>query len=123
MFMKLLKTHFLKNGLEYTLLKRNKKVALFQLSLEPAPDGYEVCKIYVMKKHEAFGVVFEESEIISSNDQFYKDGSGSFRTLDNALKHYDKLTSQIVRDVNIDAKSPVYSEVIEECQSVGDNAS
>jgi hypothetical protein len=87
--MKRLKTEFRKNGLDYTLIKRNDKVALFRLGLESAPDGYEVCKIYKMRKHSAFGIDFEESEKISGNDQFIKDGSGSFRLLDDALKHFD----------------------------------
>ena len=89
--MKTLKTQFSKNGLDYTLLKRNDKIALFQLGHLPDPDGYEVCRIYIMRPHKAFGVEFEESEIITSNDQFHADGSGAFRSLDSALKHYDKL--------------------------------
>ena len=49
--MKILKTHFSKNGLEYTLLKRTDKIALFQLGPSEYPDGYEVCRIYKMRKH------------------------------------------------------------------------
>ena len=81
--MKKLKTQFRNNGLDYTLLKRTDKVALFQLGLSPDPDGYEVCRIYIMRPHKAFGVDFEESEIITSNDQFLTDGSGAFRSLDS----------------------------------------
>src|SRR5665647_92058 len=95
--MKLLKTEFRKNGLDYTLLKRTDKIALFQLGHLPEPDGYEVCRIYIMRPHKAFGVVFEESEVISTNDQFFADGSGAFRSLENALKHYDKLSNKFVR--------------------------
>ena len=79
--MKTLKEHFRKNGLNYTLLKRTDKIALFQLGHLPDPDGYEVCRIYIMRPHKAFGVDFEESEIITSNDQFLTDESGSFRSL------------------------------------------
>jgi hypothetical protein len=100
--MKTLKTQFRKNGLDYTLHKRNDKIALFQLGLSAYPDGYEVCRIYIMRKHKAFEVDFEESEIISSNDQFCKDGSGSFRSLDDALKHFDKLSNKFVRHENVD---------------------
>jgi hypothetical protein len=75
--MKILKTEFRKNGLDYTLLKRTDKIALFQLCYLPEPDGYEVCRIYIMRAHKAYGVDFEESEIISSNDQFYAAGSGA----------------------------------------------
>ena len=121
--MKTLKTHFSKNGLDYTLLKSTDKIALFQLGLSACPDGYEVCRIYIMKPHQAFGVDFEESKKISSNDQFIKDGSGSFRTLDNALKHFEKLTVKLLRNDNVEAKSPNESELIEEYQPVGNNVS
>lgn len=119
--MKILKTEFRKNGLEYTLLKRTDKIALFQLGYLPEPDGYEVCRIYIMRPHKAFGVDFEESEIISSNDQFLTDGSGSFRNLENALRHFDKLSNKFVRKDNVKSKSPSDTELMVECQPVGDN--
>ena len=121
--MKILKTQFRKNGLDYTLIDRNDKVALFRLGYDPSPDGYEVCKIYIMRPHKAFGVDFEESEIISSNDQFLTDGSGAFRSLDRALKHFDRLSNKFVRHDNVDDLSSPDPELIAECQSVGDNAS
>jgi len=121
--MKILKTQFRKNGLDYTLLKRNDKIALYQLGHLPDPDGYEVSRIYIMRPHKAFGIDFEESEIITSNDQFLTDGSGAFRSLDDALKHFDKLSNKLVRHENVDDLSTSYTELISECQTVGDNAS
>ena len=121
--MKILKTQFIKNGLDYTLLKRTDKIALFQMGHLPYPDGYEVCRIYIMRPHKAFGIAFEESEIITSNDQFYADGSGSFRSLDRALKYFDKLSNKLVRQENVDDLSPSDNELIAECQPLGDNAS
>jgi hypothetical protein len=120
--MKILKTYFRKNGLEYTLMKRNDKVALFQLGPTEYPDGYEVSRIYNMRPHKAFGLYFEESGIISSNDQFYADGSGSFRDLNNALRHFDKLSNKLVRKEYIDPESVSDTELISECQPVGNNA-
>jgi hypothetical protein len=120
--MKILKTEFRKNGLDYTLLKRTDKIALFQLGYLPDPDGYEVCRIYIMRPHKAFGADFEEAEVISTNNQFFTDGSGAFRSLDNALKHYDKLSKKFVRHVTEESKSPSDSELILECQVVEDNA-
>ena len=76
-----------------------------------------------MRPHKAFGVDFEKSEILSSNDQFITDCSGSFRSLDKALRHFDKLTKQLVRPVNIDDLNPSDTELIVECQPVRDNAS
>ena len=58
--MKILKTEFCKNGLDYTLLKRTDKIALFQLGHLPDPDGYEVCRIYIMRPHKAFGFVRQD---------------------------------------------------------------
>ena len=120
--MKTLKKEFRKNGLDYTLLKRNDKVALFILGLPTFPDGYEVCRIYTMKRHKSFGVDFEESEKISSNDQFLADGSGSFRSLDNAIRHFEKLSARLVHEDNVELKSTTKTEVIVECQAVRDNA-
>jgi hypothetical protein len=116
--MKLLKTEFRKNGLDYTLIKRTDKIALFQLGPSSDPDGYEVCRIYIMRPHKAFGVYFEESEVITSNDQFLSDGSGSFRSLDNALKHYDKLLKKFVRQEYVVHEIDSDSVSIVECQAV-----
>jgi len=121
--MKILKIELRKNGLDYILLKRTDKVVLFRLGHLPDPDGYEVCRIYIMRPHKAFGVDFEESEIITSNDQFLTDGSGSFRSLDRALKHFDKLSNKFVRHLTIKAKSPSDTELIQEYRLEGDNAS
>ena len=121
--MRTLKTQFRKNGLDYTLLKRTNKIALFQLGPSSLPDGYEVCRIYIMRKHKAFGIDFEESEVITSNDQFYADGSGAFRSLDRALKHFDKLSDKFVRKEYVVPENPSDTELISECQTVGDNAS
>ena len=116
--MKILKTEFRKNGLDYTLIKRTDKIALFQLGSLPEPDGYEVCRIYIMRPHKAFGVYFEESEIITSNDQFYADGSGSLRSLDNALKHYDKLSNKFVRQEYVLPENDSATDLIVEYQAV-----
>lgn len=118
-----LKTNFNKNRLEYTLIKRNKKITLFRLGPEEYPDGYEVCRIYIMKSHEAFGAYFEESEIITSNNQFITDGSGAFRDLGDALRHFYKMTDKYVPQDYVDDLSSSDTELIIECQPVGDNAS
>ena len=112
--MKTLKTHFRKNGLDYTLMKRTDKIALFHIGPSIAPDGYEVSRIYIMRSHKALGVEFEESEIISSNSQFYPDGSGPFRRLEDALKHFDKMSSKFVCDNYVESESPFEGELIEE---------
>ena len=116
--MKILKTQFRKNGLDYTLLKRTNKIILFQLDLLSDTVGYDVSRIYVMRPHKAFGVDFEESEIITSNDQFHADGSGAFRSLENALKHFDKLSNKFVRQVYVMPENASNTDLILECQAV-----
>lgn len=111
--MKTLKKQFSKNGLDYTLLKRNDKIALFQLGLSTDPDGYEVSRIYIMRKHKAFGVDFEEAEVISTNNQFIADGSGSFWSLDKAMKHFDKLLNKILRKDHVVALEAPDSDIRE----------
>lgn len=76
-----------------------------------------------MRPHKAFGIDFEESEIITSNDQFLTDGSGAFKDLGDALRHFDKMTDKYVRQDYVDDLSSSDSELIAECQAVGDNAS
>jgi hypothetical protein len=119
--MKRLKTSFNKNGLEYTLIKRTEKIALFRLGSSKHPDGYEVCRIYIRKAHKAFGTTFEESEVISSNDKFLADGSGSFRDLHNALRHYDKLSERLVLKEYVDDLKHSHTEEILEFQPVEDS--
>jgi hypothetical protein len=85
---------------------------LFLLGTPEFPDANEVCRIYKMREHKAIGVDFEESEAITSNDQFMADGSGSFRSLDNVLRHFDKLSNKLVRKANVELKSPPNTEVI-----------
>jgi hypothetical protein len=115
--MKLLKTEFRKNGLYYTLINRTDKIALFQLGFLPDTDGYEVCRIYIMRPHKAFGVYFEEAEVISTNDQFFSDGSGAFKSLDNALKNYDKLLKKFVRPLTVVPEIDSDIELIGEYQT------
>ena len=120
--MKILKTEFRKNGLDYTLLKRTDKIALFQLGPETFTYGYEVSRIYIMRPHKAFGIVFEEAEVISTNNQFLTDGSGSFRSLDKARKHYDKLLAKLVRQEYVVPERSSDTELIAEYHTVKDNA-
>jgi hypothetical protein len=120
--MKTLKTQFRKNELDYTLLKRTDKIALFLLGSSSLPDGYEVCRIYFMSPHKAFGVEFEASEVISSNDQFLFDGSGSFSSLENVLRHYDRLLAKFVCKEDVEPEKVSDTELIVGCQAVGEDA-
>jgi hypothetical protein len=44
-------------------------------------------------------VDFEEAEVLTSNDQFYYDGSGAFIKRDNAMKHFLQLSKELYRGV------------------------
>ena len=58
---------------------------------------YEVARIYLRPAQSAIGVDFEETEVLTSNDQFYYDGSGAFIKKDNAMKHFLKLSEKLHR--------------------------
>jgi hypothetical protein len=97
--MKILKTKFRKNDLFYTLICRNDKVALFETRQDEdmIRCHYEVARIYIRPAHTAIGVDYEEAEIITSNDQFYYDGSGALIKKDNAMKHFLELSEKLHR--------------------------
>jgi hypothetical protein len=97
--MKILKTHFRKNDLYYTLINRNDKVALYETKQEEDSDlcHYEVARIYVRPAHTAVGVDFEETEVLTSNDDFGYDGSGAFIKRDNAMEYFLKLSDKLYR--------------------------
>jgi hypothetical protein len=99
--MKILKTQFRKNDLYYTLICRNDKVAMFETRQEKDSDRchYEVTRIYIRPAHTAFNVDFEKAEVLTSNDQFFYDGSGAFIKMDNAMKHFIQLSKELYRDV------------------------
>ncbi len=96
--MKILKTHFRKNDLFYTLICRNDKVAMngTRQDEDMVRCHYEVARIYIRPAHIAFGVTFDEAEVLTSNAQFYYDVSGAFIKKDNAMKHFLKLSKGIV---------------------------
>jgi hypothetical protein len=97
--MKILKTQFRKNDLFYTLICRNDKVAMYETRQDEdmVRCHYELDRIYIRPAHTAFGVDFEEAEVITSNEKFYYDGSGAFIKKDNAMKHFLKLSHKLTR--------------------------
>jgi len=99
--MKILKTHFRKNDLFYTLICRNDKVAMYETRQDEDQIRchYEVARIYIRPAHTAFDVDFEEAEVLTSNDQFFYDGSGAFIKKDNAMKYFLKLSKELDRGV------------------------
>jgi hypothetical protein len=99
--MKLLKEHIRKNDLYYTLINKNDKVTIYETRQEKDSNRchYEVTRIYIRPDHIAFGVDFEEAEVLTSNDQFFYDGSGAFIKQDNAMKHFLQLSKELYRGV------------------------
>jgi len=95
--MKTLKKHFRLNGLPYTLLKRNDKVALYGIGGEFTDDiiHYEVDIIYI--RNDQYG----EREHIATNDTFGRDRSRCFNNEIDALKYFDKLTEELMTERNL----------------------
>ncbi|HUX97071.1 MAG TPA: hypothetical protein VMV47_15145 [Bacteroidales bacterium] len=89
--MKILTKHFRLNGLPYTLLKRNDKVALYGIGGTYTDEilHYEVDIIYIRK--DKYG----EREAIPSNGQFGRDRSRCFANEKLAQEWYDKLTTEL----------------------------
>src|SRR5665648_924926 len=89
--MKTLKTQFRLNGLPYTLLKRNDKVALYGIGGEFTDEilHWKVDIIYIRK--DKYG----EREHIAKNDDFGRDRSRCFNNKDQALSYFDELINAI----------------------------
>jgi hypothetical protein len=100
--MKILKTHFRKNDLYYTLICRNDKVAMYETRQEKDSNRchYEVTRIYIRPAHTDLNVDFEEAEVLTSNDQFFYDWSGAFIKKDNVMNHFLQLTKELYRGEN-----------------------
>jgi hypothetical protein len=83
------------NGLPYTLIKRNDKVALYGIGGEFTDKilHWEVDIIYIRK--DKYG----EREHIAKNDDFGRDRSRCFMNERLALEYYDKLTSDLSQGV------------------------
>lgn len=79
------------NGLPYTLIKRNDKVALYGIGGEFTDKilHWEVDIIYI--RRDKYG----EREHIAKNDDFGRDRSRCFMNEKLALEYYDKLTSDL----------------------------
>jgi len=93
--MNTLKMQFRINGLPYTLIKRNDKVALYGIGGEFTDKilKWEVDIINIRK--DKYG----EREHIAKNDDFGRDRSRCFMNEGLALEYYDKLTSDLSQGV------------------------
>lgn len=95
--MKTLKAKFRLNGLPYTLLKRNKVVALYGIGGTYTDEilHYEVDVIYIRKDR------YGEREHIAKNDDFGRDRSRCFIRKDLANIYFDKLTTELMNERNL----------------------
>ena len=100
--MKKLKTQFRLNGLPYTLLKRNDKVALYGIGGEFSDEilHWEVDIIYIRKDQ------YGEREAIATNDTFGRDRSRCFNNKEKALNYYDELTEELMTERNLSQGVP-----------------
>ena len=86
--MKQLKETYIRNGLHYKLLKRNDKVAMYELGF--GTSGYEVDRIHLRKEKNIKGTILEAGEALPTNEQFGTEGSKAFSTnnRDGAEKYF-----------------------------------
>ena len=92
--MKIQKTKFRLNGLPYTLLKRNDKVALYGIGGEFTDEilHWEVDIIYNRKDQ------YGEREHIADNENFGIDRSRCFNSEAKALEYFDTLTRELMTE-------------------------
>jgi hypothetical protein len=74
---------------------------------------YEVARIYIKPAHTAFGVDFEEAEVLTSNEKFFYDGSGAFIKKDNAMKHFLKTHQLLVSRHSTSGEFLFYSQSLQ----------
>ncbi len=92
-----LKSEFRKNGLPYSLIKRNDIVALFGVggTFTEKILHYEICRIKTTPAGEMFGKTYPAHETIPGNEQFGRDGSAAIVQRIEADKYFDTLTKLI----------------------------
>ena len=100
--MNTLKERFRLNGLQYTLLKRNDVVALYGISGTYTDKilHFEVDVIYI--RSDKYG----QREHIATNDDFGRDRSRCYRTLEKAEEYFDKLTTDLNNERNLSQGVP-----------------
>lgn len=91
------KSEFRKNGLPYTLLKRNEVVALFGVggTFTKKILHHEVCRIKIVPAGEMFGKTYPAHETLPSNEMFGRDGSAAIVKRIEADKYFEELTQRI----------------------------
>jgi hypothetical protein len=112
--MKILKTHFRKNDLFYTLIKRNDKVALYGIGGEFTNSilHWEVDIIYIRK--DKYG----EREHIADNENFGRDRSRCYMRKDLAYKYFDKLTTDLRNERNLPQGVPKVTTGVDQYRKV-----
>jgi hypothetical protein len=95
--MNTLKTQFRMNGLPYTLIKRNDKVALYGIGGEFTDKilHWKVDIIYIRK--DKYG----EREHIANNENFGIDRSRCYIRKDIAYNYFNKLTNDLHKERNL----------------------
>lgn len=72
--MRQLPEQFRKNGLDYRLVVRNDKVALYELTWEGECCGWEVARIFTQAERILNGRTLQASEVLPSNEKFGTEG-------------------------------------------------
>ncbi len=93
--MKKLENSFRHNGLLYTLIKRNEKVAMFGIGGNFSDEirHWEISKIQI--RNDKYGI----REHIPQDELFGKDGSQCFASEKKALDYYDELSLKLNQEV------------------------
>lgn len=95
---KQLRTSFTNNGKTCIVIKRNQYVALVGIKSDYTDlfTSVEVVRIYIERGYHRYGKDYPPTERITSNSQFGLDYSGSYPTLEQAEKEFDKVSLIII---------------------------
>lgn len=95
--MKRLQEKFRKNGLPYTLIKRNEFVAMYGIGGTYTDKilHYEVIRIIAVPETEIKGRIIPAHEAIPGNELFGKEGSKCIHNRDRAERYFLELTDNL----------------------------
>lgn len=88
---------FRKNGLDYRLVMRNDKVALYELKFDGGCVGWEVARIYHQEAILLNNHLIKEGEVLPGNEKFGTEGSRAFHrdSRKKAEAYFHELTESL----------------------------
>jgi len=90
--------------MEYILLKRSERVALFSVN---GGRYYEVSRISIQPAEHIFGYIYPEREALPTNEEFGKDGSRFFKSRTKAHMYFIHLNTNFKRNKEVKCRTKI----------------